>query len=466
MELPNPRPLLRPVSLRTFSRMRRRALSPHLWCRLEPNWTAGRKWPYLETPTVETERQIRQKFDARDNRNLVDRFAKSHERAAHTPRWRAAQAELASLRGRQHPTYDLHVRGFLASGIWKEAPFAHVYWRLMSIWPCGVISMAECGVASSSLTFDLFHLDLKFVVRHQKLLFALSLCAQHVCTCCSCAWQVCPSICPLAIWLMLGRRSPVCRVLGRCTPVGYVGTSVSLIGRCLLLTVATSSWVEEFIARYQAQGLGMVDDLEEDWARRTREYGVRRPTQVGRVFVYRAFDLWSQTGPFYRATVATHQMMIPDELLWRIAPDLGNNWNQVGWRLVPVDDSRSASCLTDLIYPTYVLIMPGLLGDMSHRPHGLLEVTNGDTCHVRATVLPPRINLPILQELLHAFCRRGWPMVRCSGTHNRVALTDELQDCSHGFFVQITVTGVIPAHALDISRWCQHAGRLLHLGPS
>ena len=51
----------------------------------------------------------------------------------------------------------------------------------------------------------------------------------------------------------------------------------------------------------------------------------------------------------------------------------------------------------------------------------------------------------------------------CLETHNRAALTDELQDCSHGFFVQITVTGVIPAHALDISPWCQHAGRLLHL---
>ena len=182
-------------------------------------------------------------------------------------------------------------------------------------------------------------------------------------------------------------------------------------GRWCLLTMAYASWVEEFLSRYQAQGLGMIDDLEADWTRRTREYGMHRPTQVGRVFVYRAFGLWSQTGPFYRATVATHQMMLPDELLWRIAlhwPDLGNNWNQVGWRLVSVDDSRSASCLPDLLHPTYVLIMPGLLSDVSHRPQGLLEVTHVDTCHVRATVLPPRINLPILQELLHAFCRRVW----------------------------------------------------------
>ena len=55
-----------------------------------------------------------------------------------------------------------------------------------------------------------------------------------------------------------------------------------------------------------------------------------------------------------------------------------------------MDDSRSASCLPDLVHPTYVLIMPELLTDTSRRPHGLLEVTRGDTCHVRATVLPPR----------------------------------------------------------------------------
>ena len=56
--------------------------------------------------------------------------------------------------------------------------------------------------------------------------------------------------------------------------------------------------------------------------------------------------------------------MIPDEILWRIAlhwPDLGHNWNHVGWNLIAVDDSRSGSCLPDLISPTYVLVMHGLL---------------------------------------------------------------------------------------------------------
>ena len=164
---------------------------------------------------------------------------------------------------------------------------------------------------------------------------------------------------------------------------------------CLLIVVAASSWVDEFIQRYEAQGLGLWDELDSDWVRRTQEYGIRRPTQDGRIFVYRAFDLWSHTGPFYRATVVVHQVMLPDEILWRIAlrPDLGHDWNRVGWRLVPVDDSRSSSCLPDLISPTYVLVMHGLLEDMAHRPHGLLEITSGDACHVRATVLPSRINL-------------------------------------------------------------------------
>ena len=119
MELPNPRPLLRPVSLRTFSRMRRRALSPHLWCRLEPNWRAEKSWLYLETPAIETESQLKKKFDARDNKNVVDRL----------PR-------LMSVL----PT---HQDGRLLRQKW-----------LVSNVPCLTSSQTACGVASSSLTVN------------------------------------------------------------------------------------------------------------------------------------------------------------------------------------------------------------------------------------------------------------------------------------------------------------------------
>ena len=241
---------------------------------------------------------------------------------------------------------------------------------------------------------------------------------------------------------------------------------IAVLGGLSAVQLAASSWPEEFAQRYEAHGLALLHTNEADWVQRTNEYGLRRPTHACQIFVYRAFDLWSQMGPMYRATVSVTQFMIPDEILWRIAvywPDLGNHWHEASWRLYPVDDSRSASCLPDLIRTTYVLVMPGLLNEMAHRPHGLLEVTQGDLCHVRATILPPRINLPILQEFLKAFCRRGWPLVRCVGTHNRVPLTDELQDCRHGFFVQITITRAIPTHAVDVTRWCSEAGQLMHL---
>ena len=79
------------------------------------------------------------------------------------------------------------------------------------------------------------------------------------------------------------------------------------------------------------------------------------------------------TVPLLRSTLH------PDELLTRVAlhwPDLGNQWNHVDWRLTPVHEARIASCLQDLQFPTYVLVMPGLLRDLSHRPHGLLEVAH------------------------------------------------------------------------------------------
>ena len=245
-------------------------------------------------------------------------------------------------------------------------------------------------------------------------------------------------------------RSIFGSLLGRRPPALMAVMVISfLLWCCASVPLGSCSCAEEFLERYQGRGPALLGDFDDDWARRTAEYGVHRPTRAGRVFVYRAFDYWSNVGPFYRATTEVYPTMHPDELLTRVAlhwPDLGNQWNHVDWRLTPVNEARIASCLHDLLFSTYVLIMPGLLRDLSHRPHGLLEIAHGDTCHVRATVLPPRINLPILQDILST-------LVRCTGMHNGVALTDELQDCSPGFFVQIFVAGVKPkSHIKDFRR--------------
>ena len=113
MELPNPRTLLRPVTLRTFSRLRHLSMSPHLWGTLNPDWRSGHWWLYLETPIVESAQSIERKFLGRDNRNLTDKFAKHHERDALWPGFRRAQEEMDRLRGRQLPTIDFNITSAL-----------------------------------------------------------------------------------------------------------------------------------------------------------------------------------------------------------------------------------------------------------------------------------------------------------------------------------------------------------------
>ena len=102
MELPNPRPLLRPVTLRTFARLR------HLGT-LNPDWRSGYWWLHLETPIVESAQSIERKFLARDNRNLTDKFAKSHAQDALWRGFRRAQGDGSPA----VPTIDFNIEAAL-----------------------------------------------------------------------------------------------------------------------------------------------------------------------------------------------------------------------------------------------------------------------------------------------------------------------------------------------------------------
>ena len=113
MELPNQRPLLRPVTLRTFARLRHLSMSPHLWGTLNPDWRSGYRWLHLETPIVESAQSIERKFSARDNSNLTDKFAKSQARDALWSGFRRAQEEMDRLRGRHLPTIDFNIAAAL-----------------------------------------------------------------------------------------------------------------------------------------------------------------------------------------------------------------------------------------------------------------------------------------------------------------------------------------------------------------
>ena len=121
MELPNPRPLLRPPCLRTFSRIRHRTLSTHLWGQPAPDWTAGSAWLYLRNPIQETAEAIRRKFEERDNRNLVDIFVRKDARKALLPQWHQAQAELDAAKGTCCPQFDMNIPSVLAALSQRDA---------------------------------------------------------------------------------------------------------------------------------------------------------------------------------------------------------------------------------------------------------------------------------------------------------------------------------------------------------
>ena len=91
-----------------------------------------------------------------------------------------------------------------------------------------------------------------------------------------------------------------------------------LRGGCLVLP-GGCSWIDDFIQQYRSRGAVELSDLDVEWARRTAEYGIVRPAMISRIFVYRAYDLWSNVGPFSRATTAVYATIYPDELLTRIA---------------------------------------------------------------------------------------------------------------------------------------------------
>ena len=62
---------------------------------------------------MESAQSIERKFLARDNRNLTDKFAKSHARDALWRGFRRAQEEMDRLRSRHLPTIDFNIEAAL-----------------------------------------------------------------------------------------------------------------------------------------------------------------------------------------------------------------------------------------------------------------------------------------------------------------------------------------------------------------
>ena len=74
------------------------------------------------------------------------------------------------------------------------------------------------------------------------------------------------------------------------------------------------------------------------------------------------------------------------------------------------------------------------------RPHGLMEVVVPGDSWLFGTVLPWRVNWPILREFIAPWCPMGMEVDRIefhlSGTH----LMEQLVECWHGFYARVILT--------------------------
>ena len=74
------------------------------------------------------------------------------------------------------------------------------------------------------------------------------------------------------------------------------------------------------------------------------------------------------------------------------------------------------------------------------RPHGLLEIVFPQFVHTFGTVLPPRVNWPILRDFLSPMLPVGIQLDHVEFWLNDNLLTEALVDCWNGFFAHATVT--------------------------
>ena len=78
--------------------------------------------------------------------------------------------------------------------------------------------------------------------------------------------------------------------------------------------------------------------------------------------------------------------------------------------------------------------------DFEQRPHGLLELVFPLGLHTFATVLPSRVNWPIIRSFLAPMMPLGVTLTFVEMWLNDDLLTEELVECHNGFFAHITVT--------------------------
>ena len=112
----------------------------------------------------------------------------------------------------------------------------------------------------------------------------------------------------------------------------------------------------------------------------------------------------------------------------------------VPWQLFPIDSTRAQSGHRALEYPSYVMVSHDDFASFEQRPHGLMEVVVPGGSWLFGTVLPWRVNWPIIREFITLWCPMGMVVDRIEIILSGVHLTEQLVECWHGFYAGIILT--------------------------
>ena len=181
--------------------------------------------------------------------------------------------------------------------------------------------------------------------------------------------------------------------------------------------------------------------LDDVWHWAFQSYGLKRPTEVTEIHVFRVMLQSSRDkNACTRSITKAGPMSDPVQTLEKIIEewwDLEIEEHDQSWMLSSVHSACTWSPNKDLSYPAYVLTRKGdpfrLL-----RPHGVFEVVWGHRQWVTAIALPKWINN---YHCLGLFTQVCGPMLKssCAMWCDDTRLSEELIECHIGSFVQVHI---------------------------
>ena len=269
------------------------------------------------------------------------------------------------------------------------------------------------------------------------------------------SWSVSPQICFLKriAWVVRAVTFLAMVLKGvqmKSAAVGLPMWSLSMLVRCpiiyyFLFPMVECSYLESLLSMSQLH-LDLGDQqraVDAQWQFTQQTYGLHRPSRDGFLQIFRAVSSYIGPGNPAILSVPVSIQDSPDFVLNLIE----QGWNDlripgtvVPWQLFPIDSTRAQSGHRALEYPSYVMVSHDDFASFEQRPHGLMEVVVPGGSWLFGTVLPWRVNWPIIREFITLWCPMGMVVDRIEIILSGVHLTEQLVECWHGFYARIILT--------------------------